>query len=341
MKTIQYLVLSILLFSAVSCEKTFFEAEPDSDPVSIFEQFWGTYNTDYALFDERGVDWDEIYATYRPLVTEQTTDEELYNILKEMLSGLNDSHIIFTVPDKQIYTPNLYYGTHFEDELFDIEVVRDNYFTQDAIEYDGGWVVTSWIGDVAYMWFKGVGSGFLEFNTMLDGFSNASSLIIDLRHNGGGDLTFALSEIGRLTDEKRLTHLSQTKNGPGPNDYDEWFEWYITPSGDYFDKPLVLLTDRYTVSAGERATIALKTLPNLTHMGDTTNGSHSTMIGKELSNGWYFTICPQNIECIDGKSYEGIGLIPEVLVENSMEDMSVGIDAQLEAALTHLQTLNK
>lgn len=340
MKTIQYLVLSILLISAVSCEKTFFEPEPGTDPVSIFEQFWGTYDTDYALFDERGVDWDEIYATYRPMVSDQTTDEELYTILKEMLSGFNDSHIKFTVPGKQIYTPNLYYGNHMEDELFDIEVVRDNYFTQNAIEYDGGWVVTSWIGDVAYMWFKGVGSGFLEFNTMLDGFSDASSLIIDLRHNGGGDLTFALSEIGRLTDEKRLTHRSQTKNGPGRNDFDEWFEWHLTPAGEYFDKPLVLLTDRYTVSAGERATMALKTLPNLMHMGDTTNGSLSTMIGKELSNGWYFTICPQNIEFVDGKSYEGIGLIPDRIVENSLEEMSAGKDSQLEAALTYLQTMN-
>lgn len=340
MKTLHYFILVLLLFSAVSCEKLFFEPEPLTDPVSIFEQFWGTYHTDYAPFEERGVDWDEVYATFRPKVNGQTTDEELYNILKDMISGLNDSHIKFTAPGKQVYTPNIYYGTHLEDELFDIDLIKNQYFTEKVVEYDGGYVVTSSINDVAYIWFKGVGSGFLELHTMLDGFSDAKGLIIDLRHNGGGDLTFLFSEIGILTDEVRFNHRSRTKNGPGRNDYDEWFEWNIYPSGKYFDKPLVLLTDRYTVSAGERATMALKTLPNLLHMGDTTNGSISTMIGRELQNGWYFTICPQQIEFIDGKSYEGIGLIPDVLVENSMEEMSAGKDSQLDAALEYFQNLN-
>ena len=53
------------------------------------------------------------------MVDDQTTDEELYNILKGMLSGLKDTHIKFTVPGKKIYTPNVYYETRFEDELFD------------------------------------------------------------------------------------------------------------------------------------------------------------------------------------------------------------------------------
>lgn len=337
MKTIHYVLLTVLLSSAVSCEKLFFEPEPGTDPESLFEQFWGTYNTDYAPFEERGVDWDEVYATYRPMVDEQTTEEKLYDIMKNMLSGFNDSHIKFTVPGKQIYSPNIYYGTLFEDELFDIELVKNNYFTGKVVEYDGGYVVSSWIDEVAYIWFKGVGQGFLEFNSILDGFKDAKALIIDLRHNGGGTLTYAFAEMGRLTDEVRLTHRSRTKNGPGRNDYDEWFDWNLYPSGEYFDKPLVLLTDRYTVSAGERATMALKALPNLIHIGDTTNGSLSTMIGRELSNGWYFTVCPQQIEFIDGKSYEGTGLIPDVVVENTMEEMSAGTDKQLETAIDYLK----
>lgn len=329
----------MLLFSAVSCEKLFFEPEPGTDPVALFEQFWGTFNTDYAPFEERGVDWDEVYAIYRPMVNDQTNEEELHSIFKEMLSGLNDSHVKLTVPGKQIYTPNLYYQTHLEDGLFDRELVKSKYLAGEAVEYADGWVVSGRMDEVGYVYFRGVGSGLLELGGILEGFNDVSGLIIDLRHNGGGNMIYAFSELGRFTDEVRLHHRSRTKNGPGRDDYDEWFDWKLYPSGEYFDKPLVLLTDRYTVSAAERATMALKTIPNLVHMGDTTNGGISTMIGRELPNGWYFTVCPQQIQFVDGKSYEGIGLIPDVVVENTFAEMAAGTDKQLETALSYLRNL--
>jgi len=60
-------------------------------------------------------------------------------------------------------------------------------------------------------------------------------------------MTDAFSEIGRLTNEERFTHRSNTINGPEKGDFTAWYEWNIYPSGAYFDKPLILLTDRYTI----------------------------------------------------------------------------------------------
>ena len=57
------------------------------------------------------------------------------------------------------------------------------------------------------------------------------------------------------------------------------------------------------------------------------------MIGRELVNGWYFTVCPQIVEFMDGKSYEGIGMIPDITVQNTEEDMDAGQDKTLEMAL--------
>jgi len=50
-------------------------------------------------------------------------------------------------------------------------------------------------------------------------------------------------------------------------------------------------------------------------------------------NGWYYTICPQKIEWKDGKSYEGIGLPPDIYVKNTPSEMAGGQDKTLEAAL--------
>lgn len=94
-----------------------------------------------------------------------------------------------------------------------------------------------------------------------------------------------------------------------------------------------MLTDRYTTSAGERAVMAFKTLPNLTHMGDTNSGAIATKIGKELANGWYYSLVTQKTEFRDGISYEGPGLPPDIFVKNTAGEMAAGQDRTLEEAL--------
>ena len=333
MKNTIYILLVILALSVLGCERLIFEPDPLNDPESIFEELWNTFNTDYAPFEQRGVNWQEQYDLCRPLVNQYTTDDELQEIIRQMLSSLNDMHVKFTVPGKKLFCSNIYFNDKPGYDLFALDLITSGYLTSEARELGDGGIVMGWIGTVGYVHFKWIGDNFLDMDKVLDSFTDADGLIIDLRHNGGGDFTYFYSEIGRLTEEDRYTHRSKTKNGPGKEDFTEWHEWYIHPSGKYFNKPLVLLTDRYTGSAAERATMALKTLPNLVHVGDTTNGGHSTMIGKELVNGWYFTVCPQIVEFMDGKSYEGIGMIPDISVQNTEEDMDAGQDRTLEMAL--------
>src|SRR5690606_5141165 len=116
-----------------------------------------------------------------------------------------------------------------------------------------------------------------------------------------------------------------------------WKEWHIEPAGSYVDKPIVVLADRYTISAGERALMAFGTLPQVTVMGDTTNGAHGTMIGRELPNGWFYALVPQKVELPDGQSYEGIGLAPDVFAKNTPAEMTAGTDRTLELAVQHLR----
>jgi C-terminal processing protease CtpA/Prc len=158
-----------------------------------------------------------------------------------------------------------------------------------------------------------------------------------MRHNEGGDFTYCFSGIGRLTNKSRYVFRSKTKNGKGPDDFTEWYEWNIHPKGEFVDKPIIVLTDRFTISAGERSVMAFKTLPNATIMGDTTNGAHGTMIGRELANGWFYSLVPQKVELFDGKSYEGIGLAPDIFSKNSMSEINDGVDMTLQKAIDKLK----
>ena len=333
MKKITYTLLALALLAFNSCEKAVFDTQPENNPEALFENLWTTFSTDYAPFEERGVDWNEQYNIYRPQVSASTSDDELKEIIKQMLRVFNDGHVSFTTPDADVFYSNLIIDQRIDDELFDLELIKSKYMQNDYTLSGEGGNTYGWMGNTGYLHLDWIHDNLLDLNNILDYFSEADGLIIDLRHNGGGNFTFAFSEFGRFTDEERFVYRSKTKNGTGPDDYTEWYDWSIYPSGDYFDKPIVLLTDRYTISAGERAVMALQTLPNLVHMGDTTSGAIATKIGKEMANGWYYSIVTQKTQVEDGVSYEGPGIPPDIFVKNTAEEMAAGQDRTLEEAL--------
>jgi len=335
MKTIYIIIASTLLTLLISCEKISFEEEPVNNPESLFEDLWNTFRTDYAGFDARGVDWQLQYETFRPQVNENTSDEELISVFKQLLRTLDDGHVSFTVPDQEVFSSNLIYDQKIGSELLDLDLIKEQYMNGKFKETNYGSNLYGWIGNIGYLNFKGFRDNIMEMSIILDSFEEAEGLIFDLRSNQGGDFTYAITEFSRLTNEKRLVFRSRTKNGKGEADYTEWYNWYLEPSGDYFDKPIVVLTDRLTISAGERAVQILMALPNVTVMGDTTNGAFSTKIGKELANGWTYTVATQQIEFKDGINYEGTGMPPDIYMKNTLEEIEAGQDKVLEAAIAH------
>ena len=55
-----------------------------SAPEKNFEALWKTFHERYAFFKLRGVDWQKQHKTYRPKVTKDTTDEQLFTILNHL-----------------------------------------------------------------------------------------------------------------------------------------------------------------------------------------------------------------------------------------------------------------
>ena len=333
-KSLVIAALAVILFG---CEKMFIEP-PAKDPEAIFENLWTTFQEQYAPFAERNIDWQAEYNTYRPMVSSSTTDSELFSILSEMLGTLDDGHVSLTAPDRDIFYSNKIRRELIDDELFSIPIVKTyleaGYKEGDENSYIYGKIKNN---NVAYIYFDYVAENFFKLNDFLKEFPDVGGYVIDMRHNQGGDFTYCFSEIGRLTDQQRFVFKSKTKTGKGPDDFDHWYEWNIKPEGEYVNKPIVVLTDRFTISAGERSVMAFATLPNVTTMGDTTNGAHGTMIGRELANGWFYSLVPQKVELADGKSYEGIGLAPEIYSKNLLSDMEDGIDQTLQNAIDVLK----
>ena len=284
--------LAILCFTGISCERSFI-IEPADDPEALFVSLWSAFNEEYAPFEERGIDWDEQYAIFRPLVGPATSEDELFDIMGRMLATLDDGHVSLTAPGRDVYFSNRIRREQTDDQLFSLDVVRENYLdpgyqTDELSTYIYGRIRNS---DVGYIFFDYVGENLNQIHTFLEEYAGVEGYIIDFRHNKGGDFTYCYSVMGRLTD-------------------------------------------RHTISAGERSVMAFMTLPNATLLGDTTNGAHGTMIGRELANGWFYSLVPQKVVLFDGKSYEGIGLIPDHYYKNRISDIQAGIDSTLITAVS-------
>jgi carboxyl-terminal processing protease len=334
-----YKVIAFTLMSSliVACEEMFIE-QPADNPEAVFENLWTSFHEEYAAFEERNVDWNAEYIIYRPMVNPNTSDGELFEIISQMLGKLDDGHVSLTAPGRDIFFSNRIRNELIDDELFSIPLV-ETYLEPGFKKGEENSYVYGKINNenIAYIFFDYVGENFYKLEDFLNNYNDVTGYIIDMRHNQGGDFTYCFSEIGRLTNQTRYVFRSKTKNGKEPDDYTDWYEWHIKANGEYVNKPIVVLTDRYTISAGERSVMAFKTLPNVTLMGDTTNGAHSTMIGKELANGWFYSIVPQKVELFDGKSYEGIGLAPDIYSKNTISEINTRIDMTLQRAIDELK----
>jgi carboxyl-terminal processing protease len=325
-----------LLLAAPACRKTFFEPEPADTSTALFETLWRTFRDHYGPFNERNVNWQAAYDTFRPQINDQSTEEQLYTAMTGMLGRLNDGHVNLYTPDRQAFNSNDLRNRRVDFDLFDLGVVKKQYLTTGyETNSNGDFVYGLLPQGMIYVHFPLVSGNLQALERALDAFPEAKGLIVDLRHNDGGDFTWAFSAMKRLTRERRLVFSSRTKNGPAS--FTDWHDWYLEPGTTYFDKPIAVLTDRFTISAGERMALAFKVLPNCTMLGDTTCGALSTMIGGELANGWAYSIAIQNTRFADGKSYEGIGLAPDVVLRNDPVALKNGHDQVLEKAIAQLQ----
>ena len=162
-------ILSLIVFT--SCEN-FYENVPANTAEENFELLWNEFNNHYAPFEERGVDWDEQYAIFRPQVTSSTTDAELYEIFKQMLGTLNDSHVSLTIPGQATWRSNQYVNDKVDDELFDLELIKTKYLSNEYKINGYDFNTYGWIGDIGYVHMVWVTDNMYDLDAILDYFKD-------------------------------------------------------------------------------------------------------------------------------------------------------------------------
>lgn len=141
----------------------------------------------------------------------------------------------------------------------------------------------------------------------LAAFQGLPGVIVDVTNNRGGYDAVSLHIAGRFADRRRLAFAKRAVGASGP-----YQAFYVEPSNRlrYLGK-VALLTSDVTVSAGETFTLAMRALPNVTHIGGTTRGALSDQLVKPLPNGWTLTLPAETYRDSKGRSQEGVGIDPE------------------------------
>ncbi|MFT3751119.1 MAG: S41 family peptidase [Agriterribacter sp.] len=145
---------------------------------------------------------------------------------------------------------------------------------------------------------------------------------------------------GCFAKQKELFMMVKKRNGPNHNDFTNPVAWYVQPELNVYAKSVILLTTRWTTSAGETFTWAMNTQPNVTQIGDTTTGGFSDMLARELPNGWLYFTGVGDYRDANGNSLEGKGIASEKRIINTNEDVQKGKDIVLEEAVRMLLTTN-
>ncbi len=101
-----------------------------NNPEAVFEQFWKDFNEYYAIFDERGVNWDSMHQVYVSQIDEATTNDELFDILAAMIKPLDDGHVNPIATDKKQFRSNHIYRDSVGFSLWNLNTIKQNYLDE-------------------------------------------------------------------------------------------------------------------------------------------------------------------------------------------------------------------
>lgn len=324
MKKIIYLWLAVILCSCIK--------EPDysNTPQGNFDALWHLLDERYCFFTYKKIDWDSIHDVYEGRISNNMNEEQLFEVMSKMLNELKDGHVnLYASFDVSRYWAWFEkYAPNFNDSIVKNNYLGTDYKIASGIKYK---VLDDNVGYMYYESFTdAVGDGNLD--QVISRFSLCKGIIIDLRNNGGGDLTNVDVIASRFTNERKLVGYISHKTGKGHDDFSKPFPKYLETTGRLrYQKPVIVLTNRQCYSAANDFISVMKQLPNVTILGDRTGGGSGLPFHSELPNGWSIRFSASPMYDADMNQTE-FGIDPDVNVQMTKTDMLKGRDSIIEAA---------
>jgi len=336
--------LVLILFSSFQARGRNEQAEqnikPNAGNLDCFDAAWKRVRDVYPFLEYKNIDWDSIYAVYKSRV-EKAGEEEFDLLLNDMLAELKDVHVYHQKvqgPQKYAYeSPRQIRDKHAISRA----IIRKYFDTELTGTKSKSAMYGITADNTGYIYFYDLMDNGLEeeFPDIVKYLRNTKGLILDFRTRQGGTYqvvqSLALCFLTAPLEKPKLYILEDIEQPP------------FQPPTDTFiyTKPIVVLINGMTISAGELISEVLKQLPNVTVVGDTTAGGGGCASGHTpQAEGPYRLPCNRIIFIptgyflrYDGSHIEWNGVSPDIRVEQTETDIKSGKDRQLEYALNMLK----
>lgn len=329
----KYLYSFVGFFLGITLLSCIREDVSGNSPQANFESLWKIIDEQYCFLEykkqEYGLDWDEVHERYAKRITASMGSEALFEVLSEMVNELRDGHVNLhsSMASSQYREWFDAYPRNFSDSIQSI-YLRKDYINSSGLTYQ---ILENNIGYIYCESFSdGIGDG--NLNQILSRLAICDGLILDVRNNGGGNLTTAQKLASRFTNEKVLVGYMCHKKGPGHTDFSEPKPVFLEPSdGIRWQKKVVVLTNRRSYSATNDFVNSMKLLPHVTILGDKTGGGSGLPFSSELPNGWSIRFSASPMFDPEMNQLE-FGIAPDRKVDMISEDMRKGKDTMIELA---------
>lgn len=321
-----------------------------SDPERNFDVLWKHFFENHKFFDLQGVDWLASYRKYRPRVTQETSNEDLYAIMTGMLSALKDGHVKL-VPAQE--TGLAFWSAKRETTYATALRARAEARGAPAMAFPalnaafqseiGGHIKTVILNgehdaalDDRLIWGAlSETAGYLAIMDMDFGDDDASTteqldlltkaldtrvlpflddfreLVIDVRFNSGGLDANALRLASRFGARSCLAFTKQTPSGHVHGMRQPVYAHDPNNSAARA-RPTAVLTSPRSSSATEIFIMAMRVQPNVRIVGERSEGILSDTWSGVLPNGWRFSLSNEIYTAADGALYEGVGVPVDV-----------------------------
>lgn len=321
--------------------------KPDRNPHAILNAVDEIFKSHYPFFHRRDVAWSRHVEQARLRIDSDTSEKELFIVLSDLLSATGDAHVgleaeiagrtrYFAAGDSKAQTvlaglakrqpidaDDMYY--RWEDRVWNKLVGqallsgKGRHAGNTRIRYGLIGNRIGYLGLRAMDGFSDVGSEATDLAAVeraLDDalalFQGTKGVILDVSINQGGYDKVARAVARRFTDRARIGYSKFAADDDGQRPQDIMIKPRERPR---FTGPVYLLTSNVTLSAAEVLVLAMRALPNVTHIGETTRGSLSDELWKQLPNGWTLSLSNEAYLDHRGRLWEGKGIPPAIELE--------------------------
>lgn len=344
----------------------------EATPLNVFEHFRYSYQDFYAFFNERGIDWSARVAEAQTAVHDGMSDDALFSVLAQMLEPIDDGHVQLS-GNGNVYRPAQLKGANKtieeafaeQSEFSDIQNFANavsqqywetigSYLDDNSVNsFDGaipdrvvwgtmgnGTVGYLYIASMAY--FSPEADGLDEaanlaaiesvMNDVMRDLRDTQALIIDVRKNGGGHDEVSFEIASRFMDQSTLVGSKYARSYQGET---QPVEVRVQPAeGTPYLNPVAVIAGVETASAAETFLLAMDTLPQVTLVGENSNGILSDVLEKTLPNGWEIWLANEVYLDSAGESHEVTGVASEVEAPVfSLQAIEAGYNPAIDTAL--------